>query len=309
MSTDMILIIGATGLIGEPVARQLLWDGLHVRVFTRDINRAQRQLGPDFEYGEGDIDAVDALTNALVGCSGVHISLRAEKDDPDLEYRAAARIAELAAQHKVSRIAYVSGGLVYPEYLQGLPDQQVKYRAEQALRQSGVPYTIFKPTYFMETLPRHIQGKRAVVLGRQPHPLAMIAAADFGRMVSRAFRTPEAANREFPIRGPEEITISDALRIYCELVEPDKQVTSVPLWFMSIVDTLFMQQKLQSTIQLMRLMQRVGVPGDATVTNQVLGVPTTTVRQWCEQQRAGRAQKRSTSAGISGEPPDRNGEH
>lgn len=65
------------------------------------------------------------------------------------------------------------------------------------------PYTIFKPTYFMETLPRHIQGKRAVVLGRQPHPLAMIAATDFARMVSHAFRTPEAAHREFCVHGPE----------------------------------------------------------------------------------------------------------
>lgn len=291
MSTDMILVIGGTGLIGEPVARQLLQDGFHVRVLVRDIKRAQTQLGSEFEYREGDIDAVDALTDALAGCTGVHISLRAEKDDPDLEYRAAARIADLAAQQKVFRITYVSGGLVYPEYLQGLPDQQVKFRAEQALRQSDVPYTIFKPTFFMETMPRHIQGKRAVVLGRQPHPLAMISAADFAQMVSRAFRTPEAANREFCIRGPEAMTISDALHVYCELVEPDKHVTSVPLWFMSIVDSLFMQQRLHSTIQLMRLMQRVGVPGDATATGQVLGIPTMTVRQWCEQQRARRAQE------------------
>jgi hypothetical protein len=90
---------------------------------------------------------------------------------------------------------------------------RAKYRAEQAIRQSGVPYTIFKPTYFMETLPRHIQSRLAIVLGRQPHPLHMVAAADFARMVSRSFQMPKAANRIFFVHGPEAITIPYALHL------------------------------------------------------------------------------------------------
>lgn len=93
-------------------------------------------------------------------------------------------------------------------------------RAEEAIRRSGVPHTIFRPTYFMETLPRHVRGRLAVIMGRQPHRLHMVAADDFARMVSRSFDTPEAVNRTFYVHGPEAISIPDALRLYCSLVEP-----------------------------------------------------------------------------------------
>jgi hypothetical protein len=78
----------------------------------------------------------------------------------------------------------------------------------------GVPYTIFKPTYFMETLPRRIQENLAGVMGRQPHPLHMVAAGDPAWMVSRSFRMSEATNRIFFVHGPQAITISKASREY-----------------------------------------------------------------------------------------------
>ena len=137
----------------------------------------------------------------------------------------------------------------------------------------------------METLPRHVQGNLAIVLGRQPCPLHMVAAGDFAQMVSRSFRTPEAANRRFFVHGPEAITIPDALRLYCSLVEPGKRVVSLPLGFMSVVDALFMRRQLRSTLQLMRVMQQVGERDDPSEANEVLGAPATTLRRWCEKQR------------------------
>jgi uncharacterized protein YbjT (DUF2867 family) len=145
----------------------------------------------------------------------------------------------------------------------------------------------------METLPRHVQGRLAIVLGKQPYPLHMVAAGDFARMVSRSFRTPEAANRTFFVHGPEAITIADALRLYCSLVEPGKRVVSMPLGFISVVDALFMRGQLRSTIQLMRVMQRVGERGDPSGANEVLGARTTTLRQWCEKLRAPRFEQHS----------------
>jgi NADH dehydrogenase len=289
VNAGSILVIGGTGLIGEPVARQLLRDGFEVRLLVRDAGRARAQLGAAFDYREGDIDAVDVIAGALHGCAGVHISLRADASDPDLEYRAVARIAALATQQKIGRISYVSGALVYPQYVQGRPDQAAKLRAEDVLRSArGVSYTIFKPNYFMETLPRHVQGKRAIVLGSQPHALAMVSATDFAQLVSRAFGTPLAANRDFYVSGPENITIAEALRLYCQCLAPGVRVTSVPLWFMSIIDKVFLRQKLRSTIELMKLMQRVGISGDAAATGQILGYPATTLREWCERQRVQR---------------------
>lgn len=222
------------------------------------------------------------------------MSLRGASDPDELdrvEHRGTARVAELAARQGVSRLTYLSGMLVADDAK--IPGDRAKYRAEQAIHQSGVPYTIFKPTYFMETLPRHIQGNLAIVLGSQPYPLHIVAASDFARMVSRSFHTPEAANRHFFVHGPEAITVPDALRLYCSLVEPGKRVVSMPLWFMSVVDALFMRGQLRSTLQLMRVMQRVGERGDPSEANEVLGAPTTSLRRWCEQRRTRDPAKRS----------------
>ncbi len=287
MDTDTILVVGGTGEIGRPVAHQLLADGYSVRLLVRNAERARARLGSDFEYSAGDVDDPVTIERALEGCMGVHVSLRGGSDPDELdrvEHRGTARIAQLAAQQGVSRLTYLSGMLVAEDA--DIPGDRAKFRAEQVIHQSGVPYTIFKPTYFMETLPRHVQGRLAIVLGKQPYPLHMVAASDFARMVSLSFRMPEAANRIFFVHGPEAITIPDALRTYCSLVEPGKRVVSMPLGFMSIVDTLFMRGQLRSTIQLMRVMQRVGERGDPSEANEVLGAPTTTLRQWCQKQRA-----------------------
>ena len=286
MRPETLLVVGGTGELGEPVARQLLADGYSVRLLVRDVARAHTLLGPEFEYFAGDVDDPAAIERALEGCMGVHISLHAGPSPESLdhvEHQGTARIAELAARQGLSRLTYLSGMLVTKDA--EIPGDRAKFRAEEAIHRSGVPYTVFKPTYFMETLPRHIQGNFAIVLGRQPHPLHMVAAHDFAQMVSRSFRTPEAANRHFFVHGPEAITIPDALRMYCSLVEPGKRVVSVPLWFMSVVDALFMRRQLQSTIQLMEVMQRIGERGDSSETNAVLGAPTTRLRQWCGQQR------------------------
>jgi len=47
-----ILVIGATGLLGAPVARRLLADGHQVRLLVRDTGRASQRLGDGFEYLE-----------------------------------------------------------------------------------------------------------------------------------------------------------------------------------------------------------------------------------------------------------------
>jgi uncharacterized protein YbjT (DUF2867 family) len=288
VSKQTILVIGGTGMLGERVARRLLRDEFEVRLLARDVEWATALLGSDFEYFAGDVDNPSAIERALEGCAGVHVSLRGGSDPGELdrvEHRGTARVAELAARQGVSRLTYLSGMLV--DEGAEIPGDRAKFRAELAIHRSGVPHTIFKPTYFMETLPRHVQGRLAIVLGRQPHPLHMVAASDFARMVSQSFRTPEAANRRYFVQGPEAITIPDALRLYCQLAEPGKRVVSLPLRVMSVIDALFMRGQLRSTLQLMRVMQRVGERGDPSEANEVLGPPTTTLRQWCEQQRTG----------------------
>ena len=284
--TTTVLVIGGTGELGAPVARQLRNDGYQVRLLVRDPDRISG-ADPGFEYAEGDLDDTTSLESALAGCQAVHISVRggptAEQYDR-VEYRGTARVAKLAAFEGVRRLTYVSHDLAAPDA--DAADLRAKFQAELAIASSGVPYTIFRPTYFMETLPRQVRGRRAVVLGRQPHPLHLLAAADFARLVSRSLNTPEAVERNLHIHGPEAFTIKEALRFYCEQVTPDTRVVTMPLWSMRILDRTVQRGQLRGTSGLMRALQQSGERGDPTEANQLLGAPSTTLAEWCRQRQA-----------------------
>jgi len=298
MGQQTILVIGATGTVGAPVARQLREDGHHVRLLVRDPTRAAAQFGSGFEYIQGSVEERETVKQALSGCTGVHISLQAGSNPADIErveHLGTLRVIELAAQQLLAHLTYVSGMFVGAEVGSAVLDDHAKRSVEQALQQSGIPSTIFKPTYFMDTLPKQLQGKRAMILGKQPHPLHLVAASDFGRMVSRAFQVPEAANKIFYIQGPEALTMAEALHLYCRMLEPKMRVTTIPLWLMSVVDTLFLGRKMHRTLQIMQVLQRSGEFGDPSEANRLLGAPTTTLRAWCEQQRAIRSRESNIS--------------
>ena len=284
---ETVLVIGGTGQLGIPVARQLRSDGYRVRLLVRKPSAA-RDRDPGLEYVPGDLDDTDTLRRALAGCAAVHVSVRggptAEQYDR-VEHRGPARVAELAALAGVGRLTYVSHMLAAPDA--AAPALRAKFHAEQTIAASAVASTIFRPTYFMETLPRQVRGTRAVVLGRQPHPFHMLAATDFARMVSRALATPESAGQRLDVHGPDAVTIADALRIYCARLAPGTRVVTRPLWLMTVLDRTVLRGQLRGTLELMRVLQHSGERGDPSQANQLLGAPTTTLLQWCQQRHKG----------------------
>ena len=172
----------------------------------------------------------------------MHVSLGVE--DPaqlePVEHRGTATVAAAAAQHGLERISYLTGSLVRVDYGPKIAEHRAKLAAEQAIQDSGVPYTFFRPTYFTNTLPRHVQGRVVVMLGRQRQVLHPVCAEDFAAQVARAFATPAAANRDFYIHGPQPLTLRQALGIYRQIVVPDRRLITVPLPVMSAIDRLFM---------------------------------------------------------------------
>src|SRR5258708_19759573 len=85
MDQQTILVIGATGIVGAPVAQQLREDGYHVRLLVRDSKRAAAQLGSSFEYIQGSVEDRETVKQTMSGCTGVHISLQAGPNPADIE--------------------------------------------------------------------------------------------------------------------------------------------------------------------------------------------------------------------------------
>ena len=191
--SNMVLVVGGTGMLGEPVARRLSADGHQVRIFTRRPDKARSRFGAGYDVVGGDVEDPPSLDAALAGCQVVHINLEGGLA-PDLERRGAQNVAAAAAKASIQRITYLSGTSVTKENI-WYAGTKAKFEAEAAIRASGVPYTIFQAAFFMETLPRFVRGTRASILGNQPHPWHWVAADDYARMVSKPTRRRKRPTR------------------------------------------------------------------------------------------------------------------
>src|SRR5512138_125069 len=248
-----ILIVSGTGLLGQPVARRLKESGFGVRVMTRNLEKARKIFDTAYDFFVGDPTDSNCLEAALQGCYGVHISLPSE-----VEQQVAETVAQVAARHGLERISYISGATVAEEH-RWVPIANRKFLAEQSIRESGIPYTIFCPTWVMEVLPMFVNQGRAAVFGKQPYPYHWVAAADIARMVSTAYRLEGAANKRFRVLGPEAIQMHEALRRYCTAFHPEiKKVTTMPFWLVKLMATLTRDQGLKGAGELLSYFEKVG---------------------------------------------------
>jgi len=220
-----ILILGATGILGQPVTRSLIDKGHRVRVLTRSVKKTCRIFGNTVEIIEGSAVDRDSVRTALAGCGAVHINLTQEA-----ELTATQHVVDQAAGNSLERITYVSATTACEEN-RWFEMVEVKMRTEEILRRSGIAHTVFCPTWVMEVLHNFIHGDRAaMIIGRKPPALHFFAAADFGRMVSTAYEDDWTLGKRLFIHGPEGITLPDALERIIKTCQPELKLMRLKLW-------------------------------------------------------------------------------
>ena len=269
-----ILVIGATGLIGQPVAEKLQESGFDVRIISRDGMKARNLFSDAFELVVGDPTQATQLKAALDGCYGVHINLQGEP-----EQIVAEQVARLGAAAGIERITYISGATVRQEN-RWFPFINYKFLAEQAIQNSGIAYTIFRPTWFMESLPQFVQNGRATIFGKQPIPYHWLAADDYAAMGTAVYTQNSAVNQTLTLHGPEGITMMDALSRYCAAVHPDVTPSAMPFWAAKMLAALMRSGQMKTAVNLMAYFEKVGELGDPAEANRLLGAPATTLDKW-----------------------------
>jgi uncharacterized protein YbjT (DUF2867 family) len=283
MSTNQrILVIGGTGMLGKPVAKRLKADGFAVRLLVRDPDKARRLLGDGYEIVKGDVEALDTLRTALTGVDGVHISLKGGPRAADfdrMDHLAARTIALTAREQGVGRVTLLSAYAVSAETAD-TPESRSKLKGEAALKSSGVPYTIFRASWFMETLPLFVQGKSISLIGNQIHPLHWIAAEDYARMVSKSYLTTETLNKDLYIFGPEACTMGEAMKIYTQ--HTDVKVSPVSTQMLAVMGALTFNTEWKSMAILMKHYEKWGEDGSPEEANRLLGAPKVTLKEWCK---------------------------
>jgi len=273
-----IVVIGGTGVVGEPIVRRLDEAGWGVRVTSRNASAAREKLGGNVEIVEGDASREVDVERAMEGRGAVLISV-SDLLDPYLDLRVTENVLRVASRLGTERIGLISGTTV-AEDRREFPMVDAKYQAEEMLRRGGIPWMIFRLTWPMESLARFVHGQRAMVIGHQAGVIHPIAGADVARMVTRAFELDDAVGHTFTIHGPEAYTMQQWLEEYCALVQPGAHVRHVPFWVLSAVATLTGKRMLKAAVALMRYLEAHSELGDPTEANRLLGAPRITLGEW-----------------------------
>jgi len=287
LNEKRILVIGGTGFVGGAIAQGLIEAGYHVRLLTRSPKKARRIFGDPAEIVNGDVTIPESLPQACKDCHGVLISLHAYKGTENffkVEHKGVENIAKAAAEAGVKQIIMISGANVNPNDTAYFI--KAKYLGEQAVLTGPIPAIILRCSWFMESLPQMIKGPLAIVVGRQPHPIHLIAFRDLNRMISRIFSTPESGSKIVCAYGPETWTVHQALKKCCTAFSPWRPVVHLPLWAFWIVSRVlggqfpFLYDLLAST-------NRDPEPPDTGEAARLLGPNTVTLHQWLEAKKRG----------------------
>lgn len=273
-----VLVIGATGMLGRPVARRLRKEGFQVRAMTRDSSKARGMFDGSFEIAVGDVRDRGVLEKLLNGCFGVHISFSGEFEQVGVE-----NVASVASKKGVGRITYTSADNVSEENA-WFPWCKQKLLAEKAIRESGLPYTTFCPTTSMESVAMFIQGNRAFIIGKHPKPYHFFAADDYARMVSASYRLEETVNKRFFVHGPEAILLHDAVKRYCSVLHPEMtRVSTMPYWLVNLMAAITRNKEMKFGSGILAFCEKTGEEGDPTEANRILGAPRIRLDRWLEQ--------------------------
>jgi uncharacterized protein YbjT (DUF2867 family) len=278
-----VLVLGATGTLGRPVVRSLLDRGHPVRILTRSAEKARAVFGEAVEVVEGDLTNHDHMSRAIAGCEAVHVSLPTESELIAVEHILG--LSDTAPGKDLRGISYISGTSVREEN-RWFDLIDVKMKAERRLRESGIPHTVFCPTWVMEVLPNFFRPDRAVaILGKNPPEFHFFAAADFGRMVANSLEDDRALGRRLFIHGPEAITLPEAIRRYHRSVHPEVTLRNLRVWQARLIARLTRKRELAAAASLIGYFDKTEEHGDPSEANALLGAPSTTLNEWIQTQK------------------------
>jgi uncharacterized protein YbjT (DUF2867 family) len=223
----MILVVGATGILGGLIVRGLLEKGENVRIFVRH-NSPSEQLAHQgmatapktlIEAGAkpvyGDLKDRSSIEKACEGIETVittaNSAIRGGGDTVDSVDRLGNRnLIEAAKASGVKHFIFISFLGASPE--NPVPLFQAKAETEKRLMESGMPYTILAPNFFIDSWAGMVVGiplqtRQPITLvgeGKRIHSL--ISIGDVAAFTIAAVGNPPAKNQRLILGGPEPVS-------------------------------------------------------------------------------------------------------
>jgi len=242
----MILVAGGTGFVGSSIVRELVRRGQKVAVLTRDAAGAtERYPASGVEYRQGDVRDAESLAGAMRDVEvviGSQMFPNLPVENParrqtfaEVDARGTENMAGAAKAAGVRRYIYISGAGAAPD----APYHwfRSKWRAESAVRESGLTYVIFRPSWVFgpgdKALNRFLSMSRflpfvPLIGNAAKQRLQPVFVDDVARAVAEAVDSSAADNQTFDIGGPEVLSMKEIVRTALAVAGRRRLLLSAP---------------------------------------------------------------------------------
>jgi NADH dehydrogenase len=228
-----VAVAGGTGFVGGGIAIEVHRRGHAVRVLSHRGEAARGGLPDAVDLRRADVQTGEGLVDALRGADALAIALafrnspieapRQHQTFMEVDAAGTERLIAAAREAGVRRVVYLSGAGAAPDAKRHW--FRAKWRAEEAVRGSGLTWTIIRPTWIFG--PRDVSLNRFLGFARRLFVVPMTNAGsqllapvfidDAAALAADSLVDEAAAGQVFELGGPATMKmreiIATALRV------------------------------------------------------------------------------------------------
>jgi NADH dehydrogenase len=236
-----IFMTGGTGFVGTNILRAL--GDRPVRLLVRDYDEAARAAGPTIETVVGDVTKPDSLRGAMDRCEAVVHLVAIISEEGGATFDSVIRggtvnVLREAQRAGVRRLLHMSALGTRNDPRFGY--FEAKWQAEQAVEQSGIPWTIFRPSIifgpgdgFISLLATLVKTAPVIpVVGAGRSLFQPIAVEEVAAAFVRALDDPATVGHIYELGGGKTYTYEELLNVVAERLGVSKPKVHVPTGLM-----------------------------------------------------------------------------
>lgn len=279
-----MLVTGPTGFLGRRVVQKLLDHNYQVRCLVRSPGRERILPQGSVDVYYGDIDNPEALISACRGVEQVIHLVAVIRQGKEATFDSVNRVgvqnvvAAAKEAGNVGQFIHVSavGAVNNPEF----PYLQSKWEGEQAVIDSGLPYTIIRPSIIFGRGDEFLNSLAALVrvfpmvpiISSGRNRLQPIWVDDVAQCIALSLSRHDLQGHILELGGPEQLSYNEIVRIVSRTMGRRRVHLHVPMWIMrfnvALMQALMSRPPINSE---MLKMMRVRNVAEVGVVEQVFG--------------------------------------
>lgn len=240
----MILVTGGTGFVGRRLVHALRAEEQPVRALVRDPRRGETLRAWGCELAQGDVTDLESLRRAAEGCEAIVHLVAIIAGKPAAFERIMAQgtrdLVAAATEAGAQRFVLMSALGTSERSKDLVPYYRAKWATEQAVKGSGLEWTIFRPSFvfgrdggILPTFVRQVRLLPAVpVVGDGTRRLQPIWVEDVAAFFARALSTPASVGETYDLGGPDTPTWNELYTAIARALGKRRRLVHVPVGFM-----------------------------------------------------------------------------